>query len=118
MSAVNLWKAKKLQSHISFAEAGCRWLFVKIAENNALAEHAAMNAKFHPLRINRFSARYSKALHKERLCHHRQISQREERKRRPLPEKASETQTQTTLVLGIVREENARRATATHPSNA
>jgi hypothetical protein len=37
MIAVNLWKAKKLQSYIWFTEPSGKWLLVRIAENNALA---------------------------------------------------------------------------------
>jgi hypothetical protein len=35
MSAVNVWKRQKLQSHTSFTELSYKWCFVRIAENTA-----------------------------------------------------------------------------------
>jgi hypothetical protein len=66
MTAVNLWKAKKLQSHIWFTESNYKWLFVRIAENNVLSQQATMKSKIRSTAVNRFSARYSTAPHKAR----------------------------------------------------
>jgi hypothetical protein len=33
MSAVNLWKAQKPQTQMSFTKLRCQWLFVSIVEN-------------------------------------------------------------------------------------
>jgi len=42
MSAVNLWKAQKLQLHTWVTDLRSQWHFVGIAENNALVGRSAI----------------------------------------------------------------------------
>ena len=115
MSAVNLWKAKKLQSHTWFAEAHCKWRFVRIAENNALAEQPAMNPKIRSATVNRFSARYSKALHKERSVI---LGETEGTRSAAHLQKGQANAAKKESQVWEKREgENIQRATAAHPSN-
>jgi hypothetical protein len=47
-----------------------RWLFVRIAEIDDLAELSVTKFRILYASINRFSARFSNHLHKRRVCAH------------------------------------------------
>ena len=64
MSAVNLWKAWKLQSHILFTRSCCKWVFVRIAENYSCAARFILKRGILSSTINIFSASFANLLHR------------------------------------------------------
>jgi hypothetical protein len=63
MSAVNLWKPRKLPSYTCFREPQCKWGFVSIAENVAPSGKSKVNSRIWSTRINIFSASFTGLLH-------------------------------------------------------
>src|SRR6266403_5874821 len=67
MSAVNLWKAHKLQARTHFASLNGKWRFVRILENRALWACPPRISEFWSTSINIFSAPFSNLLHRARI---------------------------------------------------
>ena len=63
MSAVNLWKPRKLPSCICFREERCKWRFVSIVENVTLSGKSEVNSRIWSTAINILFASFSSLLH-------------------------------------------------------
>jgi hypothetical protein len=72
MSAVNLWKQLKLQSHNWFTVPLSKWCSVRIVEKGGRVSRLIMNFRISPTPVNKFSAPFSSLLHKVLLHDHRQ----------------------------------------------
>ena len=63
MSAVNLWKPRKLPSCTCFREPPRKWSFVSIAENVAPNGKSEVNSGIWSTTVNIFPAAFSSLLH-------------------------------------------------------
>ena len=73
MSAVNLWKPRKLPSCNCLTDTCCMCRFVSIAENMTLGDKLEVNFRIWSTPINTFSAPFSSLLHRAQAHGHRRI---------------------------------------------
>ena len=78
MSAVNLWKPRKLLSYTWLTKPGCEWRFVRTSENRALTGESVGKFRIWLTPINIFSAPFSSLLHRTWARHREQILKRSE----------------------------------------